>query len=64
MKTILVPFLSNAARHLAQLAAGALATSGYINASQVEGGSAAILFGLTLAWSVAEKRGLLKAIGL
>ncbi len=54
----------NLARHLAQVAAGALITSGVIDKDYEAQFTGAVLTLAMLLWSYAEKRGLLKAVGL
>jgi hypothetical protein len=63
LKTVVLPFirsyLPNALRHGAQAAAGALVTQGFLSADQGTALAGALLAVATIAWSVAEKHGLL-----
>jgi hypothetical protein len=66
LKTVVMPFIisyaPNAIRHGAQAAAGALVTSGVLSADQGTQVAGALLALATIAWSVAEKRGLIAKI--
>ena len=63
LKSVVVPFITNympnMIRHGAQAAAGALVTNGLLTADQGSQVAGALLAIFTIAWSVAEKRGLM-----
>jgi hypothetical protein len=66
LKTVIMPFIVNYApnmiRHGAQAAAGALVTNGILTADQGTAVAGALLTLATIAWSIAEKRGLIAKI--
>ena len=64
LRNIITSYGPNAVRHLAQLAAGALITNGYLDTGAEEIFLGVVVGATTLLWSAAEKKGLLKAVGL
>ena len=66
LKTFVLPiirnYVPNTIRHLAQMGAGALLTSGVIAGSQAEVVQGAIIAVVAGLWSLAEKKGLVDKV--